>query len=107
MDMHCIHCSERVDLTMKVCRACGGDPWNKHDEVVIDLTERDTEQENNELLATLLAGYADEPVAPRPKWGDDRPTALELDLAPIRVGGRGVADVLPTEVTRSRRAWRR
>jgi hypothetical protein len=90
---------------MAICRACGGDPFVKSVEEVLDLTEPDPERETLDLLATLLAGYKDDP-APRPKWEDSLPTALELDLTPFRVSGRGSADVLP-EASRSRRAWRR
>jgi hypothetical protein len=106
MDLHCIHCSERVDRSMTVCRACGGDPWAKAAEEVVDLTEPDPERDTIDLLATMLAGFDDEPAPRRPRWGEDLPTALELDLTPFRVGGRGSADVLP-EASRSRRAWRR
>jgi hypothetical protein len=106
MDLHCIHCSERVDRTMVACRACGGDPFVKAADEVVDLTERDPERDTIDLLATLLAGYRDDDPAPRPKWTDSFPTALELDLTPFRVSGRGSADVLP-EASRSRRAWRR
>jgi hypothetical protein len=106
MDLHCIHCSERVDRTMSTCRACGGDPWVKATEDVIDLTEPDPERETIDLLASMLAGFDDEPPPRRPRWGENLPTALELDLTPFRVSGRGSADVLP-EASRSRFAWRR
>ena len=105
MDLHCIHCSERVDRTMAICRACGGDPWIKAVEEVVDLTEHDPERETLDLLASLLAGYRDDPPPRRPRWEDTLPTALELDIAPFRVGAKGAADVLPE--VRSRRAWRR
>ena len=106
MDLHCIHCSERVDRTMSICRACGGDPWIKAVADVVDLTEPDPERETLDLLATLLAGYSDDPPTRRMRFGEDRATALEIDLTPIRVSSRGAADVLP-EPTRTKRTWRR
>ena len=107
MDLHCVHCAERVDRTATICRACGGDPWIKAAaDDVVDLTEPDPERETLDLLATLLAGYSDAPPTKRPRWGDGVASDVEIDLTPFRVASRGSADVLP-EAARSRRVFRR
>ena len=107
MDLHCVHCAERVDRTATICRACGGDPWIKATtDDVVDLTERDPERETLELLANLMASYKEDPPARRARWGEGVSSELEIDLTPFRVAGRGTADVLP-ESSRSRRVFRR
>lgn len=113
MDLHCIHCSERVDMTMKRCKACGGDPWFRGDADVVDLREgEDRERANADLLASLVAAYSDATPRQRPRWGANTSTPLEIELEPIRIGqGKHVAaaaDVLPTAPARRtlRRTWR-
>lgn len=104
MDMHCIHCSELVESTLAVCRACGGDPRVRGDNDfdVIDLTKGDAELEAAQLLAGLVAGYDEHEPRRRPAWGANSSTPLELELEPIRLGqGKLVAaDVLPSAPTR-------
>ena len=109
MDLRCIHCSERVDVTMTTCRACGGDPWVRGDEELIDLREVDEEREAADLLASLVAGYSEAAPYQRPRWGANTTTALELELAPVRIGRfPGTDDLVPAaDPARSRRTRRR
>ena len=108
MDLHCVHCAERVDQTATICRAWGGDPWIKAmPEDLVDLTDRDDpEREALDLLATLMAGYKDGPPPRRARWGDGVSSDVEIDLTPFRVAGQGAADVLP-ERAAGRRVFRR
>ena len=110
MDLKCIHCSELVDVTMTRCLACGGDPAVRGDADVVDLREGDDrERENADLIAGLVAAYAEGTPHQRPRWGANTSSALELELEPIKLGqGKHVAaagDVLPTAP--ARRTWRR
>jgi hypothetical protein len=109
MDLHCIHCSERVEVTMATCRACGGDPWVRGDEEIIDLREVDEERDAADLLASLVAGYSEAAPYQRPRWGSNSSTALELELDPVRIGRFPAADdLLPAaDPARARRSWRR
>ena len=108
MDLHCVHCAERVDRTVTICRACGGDPWIKSaPEDLVDLTVRDDpEREALDLLATLMASYKDGPPPQRPRWGVGVSSDVEIDLTPFRVAGHAAADVLP-ERAAGRRVFRR
>jgi hypothetical protein len=107
MDLYCIHCSERVADYSTACKACGGDPRVRGDADLIDLRTLDAERDSADLLASLIAGYSDEAPHARPKWGANTSSALELELAPIRIGNSFGADVLPTALVKPRRAWRR
>jgi hypothetical protein len=106
MDLKCIHCSELVDVTMKRCQACGGDPLVRGDADLIDLREGDQrERENADLLASLMAAYTDAAPHERPRWGANTSTPLEIELEPVRLRSNvsTTADVLPTTPTRRTR----
>lgn len=105
MDMHCIHCSERVDSTIKRCQACGGDPWLRGDADLVDLREGDDrERANADLMASLVAAYSEATPHERPRWGANSSTPLEIELEPLRLSGTlgngGASDVLPTAPSR-------
>jgi hypothetical protein len=109
MDIRCIHCSEIVDVTLTRCLACGGDPSVRGDADVVDLRDGDQrERENADLLASLVAAYAEGAPRERPRWGANTSTALEIELEPVRIGSHvGAGDVLPTSPTRTTRRTRR
>lgn len=111
MDRKCIHCSELVDETSSHCLACGGDPHLRGDADLVDLRIGDArERENADLLASLVAAYAEGAPHHRPRWGENTSTALELELEPVRIGQgaqlAAAADVLPI-ITTHRRTRRR
>ena len=107
MNSMCSKCYELIDPSARSCPACGADLRVMVPKLV-DLTDRaiDLEREHAELLAALNAGDA-APPRPRPGWGANAPTMLELELAPVRIGRPSRGDDLLPAATHAKRGWRR
>jgi hypothetical protein len=117
----CRRCHELVDPHDRLCPACGAD-LKVQVPVLVDLTapEADAERQRNALVAAVVAAGEEAEPAPRPRWGANAATTIELELAPFRIGAPSPAaaaapspaarptidDVLPT-LTPGRRGWRR
>jgi hypothetical protein len=103
----CCRCHQLLEASARSCHACGADLRIQVPRLV-DLTEREADEERDRLalVSALVAGFDDEPPRPKPAWGVNTVTMLDLELGPLRIGRFPSADdVLP--VGAPRRSWRR